>query len=71
MPELRKLLLLDTGVFQRLLQLNIGDLLIETDFDLVNKGAIARAVCGPRAAQGFFLLPAGGIILLAQRSQKQ
>jgi uncharacterized protein len=44
--RLRKLLLLDTGVFQRLLQLNIGDLLIETDFDLVNKGAIAEQYVG-------------------------
>lgn len=42
----KKLLLLDTGIFQRLLQLNIGELLIETDFDTINKGAIAEQYAG-------------------------
>lgn len=42
----RKLLLLDTGIFQRLLQLNIGELLSETDFDAINKGAIAEQYAG-------------------------
>ncbi len=42
----RKLLLLDTGIFQRLLQLNIGELLSETDFDVINKGAIAEQYAG-------------------------
>lgn len=42
----RKLLLLDTGIFQRLLQLNIGELLSETDFNAINKGAIAEQYAG-------------------------
>lgn len=42
----RKLLLLDTGIFQRLLHLNIGELLSETDFDAINKGAIAEQYAG-------------------------
>lgn len=45
-PRNRKLLLLDTGIFQRLLQLNIGELLSETDFDAINKGAIAEQYAG-------------------------
>lgn len=45
-PKNKKLLLLDTGVFQRLLQLNVGELLIETDFDAINKGAIAEQYTG-------------------------
>lgn len=42
----RKLLLLDTGIFQRLLQLNVGELLAEDDFDVINKGAIAEQYAG-------------------------
>lgn len=42
----RKFLLLDTGIFQRLLQLNMGELLSETDFDAINKGAIAEQYAG-------------------------
>lgn len=42
----KKLLLLDTGIFQRLLRLNIGELFIESDFDVINKGAIAEQYVG-------------------------
>lgn len=42
----RKMLLLDTGIFQRLLGLNIGEILIENDFDAINKGAIAEQYTG-------------------------
>lgn len=42
----KKLLLLDTGIFQRLLQLNIGEVLSETDFEAINKGAIAEQYAG-------------------------
>jgi len=45
-PKHRKLLLLDTGIFQRLLRLNIGEVLTETDFDAINKGAIAEQFVG-------------------------
>jgi uncharacterized protein len=45
-PKHRKLLLLDTGIFQRLQGLNMGELLIENDFDAVNKGYIAEQFTG-------------------------
>lgn len=45
-PKQRKMLLLDTGVFQRLQNLNIGDLLLENDFDAINKGSIAEQFTG-------------------------
>jgi uncharacterized protein len=45
-PKKRKLLMFDTGLFQRVLGLNIGDLLISTDFDIINKGAIAELFVG-------------------------
>jgi len=34
--------LFDTGIFQRLLGLNIAELLIESQFDTINKGSIAE-----------------------------
>ncbi len=42
----RKMVLLDTGLFQRLLQLNMGQLLLADDFDSINKGAIAEQYTG-------------------------
>jgi len=42
----KKLLLLDTGVFQRLLGLPLSDLIISDDFSLVNKGNIAELFAG-------------------------
>lgn len=42
----RKMLLLDTGIFQRLLGLNIADVLLAEDFDAINKGAIAEQYAG-------------------------
>lgn len=42
----RKMLLLDTGIFQRLLGLNVGEILIEDDFNTINKGAIAEQYTG-------------------------
>lgn len=42
----RKMLLLDTGIFQRLLGLNIAEILVEEDFDTINKGAIAEQYAG-------------------------
>lgn len=42
----RKYLLLDTGIFQRILGLNIGQFLAETDQDIVNKGTIAETFVG-------------------------
>ena len=42
----RKLLLLDTGIFQRLLDLEISDMLFEGSFSQINKGAIAEMFVG-------------------------
>lgn len=45
-PKKRKMLVLDTGIFQRLLGLDIKEILFETDFKAINKGAIAEQYCG-------------------------
>lgn len=45
-PKKRKMLLLDTGIFQRLLGLDIAAVLFEDDFDVINKGAIAEQFVG-------------------------
>jgi uncharacterized protein len=42
----RKYLLLDTGLFQRILGLNVGQFLIEKESDVVNKGTIAETFVG-------------------------
>ena len=41
-----KYLILDTGIFQRILGLNIGDILLEDDINVVNKGNIAELFVG-------------------------
>ncbi len=45
-PKKRKMLIFDTGVFQRMLGLNIGELMISESFDVVNKGALAELSVG-------------------------
>ena len=40
------MLLLDTGIFQRLLILQLADFLFSDDFDVINKGAIAEQFAG-------------------------
>ncbi|MCX6162019.1 MAG: DUF4143 domain-containing protein, partial [Ignavibacteriae bacterium] len=42
----RKMLVFDTGVFQRLLGLDISSYLLENDFNFINKGAIAELFVG-------------------------
>lgn len=42
----RKMMLLDTGIFQRLLGLQLSEILFEDDFDAINKGAIAEQYVG-------------------------
>ena len=42
----RKMLIFDTGLFQRLLDLEISELLFNDDFNLVNKGCIAELYAG-------------------------
>jgi len=41
-----KMLLLDTGIFQRLLDLPYSEVLFSNDFEAVNKGAIAEQFVG-------------------------
>ena len=41
-----KMLLLDTGIFQRLLKLPLSEFLFSDDFDVINKGAIAEQFAG-------------------------
>jgi hypothetical protein len=38
--------LLDTGIYHRLLQLDLSDLLLNNDFEAINKGAIAELYTG-------------------------
>ena len=45
-PKKRKFLIYDTGIFQRLLGLEIGNLFIQDDFSLINKGNIAELAVG-------------------------
>jgi predicted AAA+ superfamily ATPase len=45
-PKKRKILLFDTGIFRRILGLNIAPLLIEDDFNIINKGNIAELFVG-------------------------
>lgn len=45
-PKKRKMLLMDTGIFQRILQLDISELLFSDKFSLVNKGGIAEQFIG-------------------------
>ncbi|MDB5091206.1 MAG: ATPase, superfamily, partial [Mucilaginibacter sp.] len=52
-PKKRKMLLLDTGIFQRLLGLDISEILLEDDFDIINKGAIAEQHVGLELLKSF------------------
>ena len=41
-----KMLLLDTGIFQRLLNLELSDFMFSNDFEVINKGSIAEQFVG-------------------------
>lgn len=45
-PKKTKMLLFDTGIYQRTLGLNLGELILEQDVTLVNKGRIAELCVG-------------------------
>ena len=45
-PKKRKMLLLDTGIFQRVLGLNLSDFLFDPASTLINKGSIAEQFWG-------------------------
>ncbi|MFA9388934.1 MAG: DUF4143 domain-containing protein [Prolixibacteraceae bacterium] len=42
----RKMILFDTGIFQRTQELNIAELLMESKFETINKGSIAEQFIG-------------------------
>jgi len=42
----RKVLIFDTGIFQRLLGLDIAEILFENNFEMINKGCIAELYVG-------------------------
>ena len=44
--KMRKLLILDTGIFQRQLGLKISDILLVNNFEVINKGCIAELYAG-------------------------
>ena len=45
-PKFRKLILFDTGIYQRILGLHLSDVLLKDDFDTLNKGGIAEMYAG-------------------------
>lgn len=45
-PKKRKMLIFDTGIYQRLLGLDISALVFEGDFQVANRGAIAELFVG-------------------------
>jgi len=42
----RKMLIYDTGIYLRMLDLNVGELLLADDFELINKGCLAELYVG-------------------------
>lgn len=45
-PKMRKYIVFDSGIFQRLLGLNLSEVLLKDDFNSINKGAIAELNVG-------------------------
>jgi predicted AAA+ superfamily ATPase len=45
-PKIRRMFLFDTGLFQRMLGLNMADILLAGDFKAVNRGALAEIFVG-------------------------
>jgi predicted AAA+ superfamily ATPase len=45
-PKKMKILIFDTGIYQRILGLDIAELLLQNDIDVVNKGNIAELFVG-------------------------
>ena len=41
-PKIQRMFLFDTGLFQRILNLNISDILLSNDFKTINRGALAE-----------------------------
>ena len=45
-PKFRKYIVFDSGIYQRILGLELSDLLLNSDFDSINKGSIAELFVG-------------------------
>ncbi|MDR1161479.1 MAG: AAA family ATPase [Tannerellaceae bacterium] len=45
-PRYRRIIPFDTGIYQRILNLDISDILVSDDFDTINKGAVAEIFVG-------------------------
>jgi predicted AAA+ superfamily ATPase len=45
-PKMRKFIVFDSGIFQRILGLKLSDVLLRNDFESINKGALAELNVG-------------------------
>jgi len=45
-PKYRRIIPFDTGIYQRILNLDISSILLSNDFDTINKGAVAEIFVG-------------------------
>ena len=45
-PKMRKFIVFDSGIFQRILGLKLSEVLLKNDFDSINKGALAELNVG-------------------------
>jgi len=45
-PKYRRIIPFDTGIYQRVLNLDISGILLSNDFDTINKGAVAEIFAG-------------------------
>ena len=45
-PKYRRIIPFDTGIYQRILNFDISDILLSNDFDTINKGAVAEIFVG-------------------------
>lgn len=45
-PKFRKYIVFDSGIYQRILGIELSDLLLKSDFDSINKGSIAELFVG-------------------------
>ena len=54
-PKMKKIILFDTGIFQRLLGLDMKDLLLEDEVEVINKGNIAELHVGLELIKNSFL----------------
>jgi len=51
-PKFQRFIMLDTGLFQRVLNLDVAQILISSDFQTINRGAIAEIFVGLELVKG-------------------